>query len=140
MIGDFLVLSLDRKVINYYIKWGAFKVDSGDYKTLKLLKNNLSVGLQGDLAMLERYINSNAKDIDFYYKDEKVYLRKQNGGDELIYPTDELYNNTQKSTTTAVFNNQESGDEAEKSPLVLISLILLLGIGGIVTIRYRNLP
>jgi len=137
-VGDFVVLSLDKKVLNYYIKWGAFKVDSGEYKTLKLFKYGLSEGLQGDLTTLERYINSDTKDNDFYFDDQKVYLKKANGEVELIYPSEDLSRNQQRSSEVTTFSTATSNQEPVPAQhLVIVGGILLLGL-VVVVIKHRQ--
>lgn len=85
-IEDFCVLSLDKGILGYEIKWGVYKVSSDDYKTLKFVKTALSDGIKADLTAFEYYINSNGKDNDFYFEGNTAYLRQKNGKSIVIYP------------------------------------------------------
>jgi hypothetical protein len=88
-IEDYCVLSLDKSIWSYKIKWGSYKVNSDNYKTLKFIKTGLSHSAKADLTALEWYINSDGKESDFYFEGTKVYLRRKNGDSIIIYPVED---------------------------------------------------
>ncbi len=143
IVGDFLVLSLDKKLLNYEIKWGAYKATSGDFESLQLDKVDLSTGIQADFTVLERYINSNGKDNDFSYKDEKVYLKKEKGEDVLIFtPDDAVFKNIKNEIVSFnVINNLED----IKQPLVkqykydsiIVAGVLIVGLMAISILKRK---
>lgn len=81
--GDHVVISLEKKGAKFKLKWGVFKVSPGEISTLKVLAGPLPAA---DLAALQRYINSGGKAKNFYFIENKVFLRNPDGTSTQIYP------------------------------------------------------
>lgn len=81
--GDKLVLSLDKNVFTYSVKYGIYKVSSLDYQTLKIIA---PTKFAGDMAAFQWYINSGGKENDFYFKEGVVFVRDKSGTSRQIYP------------------------------------------------------
>lgn len=80
--GDYIVISIDKKLSRYVLKFGVFKVSSLDYRTLSIEKGLSSP----NNAMLQYYINSGCKENSFYFEKGKVFVRKSDGSETEIYP------------------------------------------------------
>ena len=90
-IDDFGIFSVDKGVLVYKVKYGVYKADSGDYKTLKLIKTtDIPHSRRGDLAALQYYINSNGEEADFSFEGTTGYVTDKSGQRKVIYSaTDE---------------------------------------------------
>jgi|GEM_PF-2803591 len=90
-VGDKCLLSLDRSLNGYEIKWGGYQVDSTDYSRLSLISEN-SV-LATDYLAIEYYVNSGGIEKDFYFEGNQAFARLPNGDavqlslDKKIYPS-----------------------------------------------------
>ncbi|MDA8228881.1 MAG: hypothetical protein M0T74_14520 [Desulfitobacterium hafniense] len=118
-----------KKSADFYKKaWGIFKASSGDYRILKLEALNAPTsGLNGDLACIQWYVNSEGKENDFYGISATMYVRRPNGQDVQIYPVPTT------GTEATVFD-----DKLQVNSLfyVLISIIVILsGIGTIIFLK-----
>lgn len=91
--GNFYILSLEKNMYTYQIKWGAYKTDSGDFATLKLETKGLSDRAKSDFAAIQWYVNSGGTDKDFAFSQDGVYLKKENGESELIYKPQKVKQN-----------------------------------------------
>ena len=75
-----------KKAGTYYKKaWGIFKATSGDYKTLRLMSEDIKYG-NSTIAAIEWYVNSEGKENNFYFDGGSAFVRKQNGESVQIYP------------------------------------------------------
>lgn len=115
-INDYCVMSL-KKTGDYYKRaWGIFKATSGDYKTLKLLSEDIKYSVcNGDVAAVEWYVNSGGMENDFSFVREKVFVRRVDGQNLQIYPKEEAG----EVTETAVGNSTlktEVADKENKQP------------------------
>ncbi|WP_026477822.1 hypothetical protein [Alkaliphilus transvaalensis] len=140
-VGDFLVLSLDKKILNYYIKYGAFKANNGDYESLKLYKNDLPHILQAEFTVLEYYINTNGEPIDYYFEGDKVFLKNATGEDFLIFSADNV------AVTTALVEDQPYNLEEIFSPTSVVDknisfinnrVILGMVLSGVLAVIYLS--
>lgn len=90
-INDYCILSVRKYNKIYKVAFGAYKVTSSDYKTLKVDTEGIVYGLP-ELAALQWYINSGGRDKEFYFigNDEhteySAYLRLKDGSSKKIYP------------------------------------------------------
>lgn len=69
--NDKLLLSLDRSLWRYKIKGNLFKVSSLDYRKMQIV----SPWSGSDKAALEYYVNSGGIYKEFFYKEDRVYVR-----------------------------------------------------------------
>lgn len=93
-VNDFCFLSLKNKGSYYEKVWYTVKADSGDYRTLKLLFEDIHFG-GGDIPAIQWYVNSEGKDKDFFFSGNRIFLRKPDGENVKIYEYEE------KNTTPA---------------------------------------
>ncbi|OPJ55417.1 hypothetical protein [Alkalithermobacter paradoxus] len=121
---DYIVASLDKKLPNYILKWGIFKVSSLDYRTL-----DIQNGLSGpDRAIFKYYINSGCKENDFYYENGKVFIRKSDGSIKEIYSEDIVETDISDNNIDELETESPSNKTAiiiSFSSVILISLALL---------------
>ncbi|KXZ40708.1 hypothetical protein SAMN05661008_01892 [Alkalithermobacter thermoalcaliphilus JW-YL-7 = DSM 7308] len=116
--GDYIVASIDKKPSDYILKWGVFKVSSLDYKTLDI-QSGLS---SSDRAILKYYINNGCKEIDFYYENGKVFIRKSDGSVEKIYSEDIIETDTLDDIT----NEIEKLAFNRKTVIISLSSVILV--------------
>jgi len=90
-INHYCVMSLKKAGSYYKNAWGVFKASSGDYRTLKLLSEDISYyqGM-GDIAAIEWYVNSGGTEKDFYFRESAAYVKRPNGEDIKIYPKEQM--------------------------------------------------
>ncbi|EOD00760.1 hypothetical protein [Caldisalinibacter kiritimatiensis] len=131
--GDFIIASIDKKFLNYEVKWGVFKVSSLDYKTLKIEK-----GLNPkDNAIFQHYINNGCKVANYYIDEDKVYIKNDDGSTIQIYPTDindieenKESNHTDTISEDSLQNNSnrviENNENSLLFPMIFIALILII--------------
>ena len=133
-IDDFGIFSLDKGVLGYKVKYGVYKADSGDYKTLKLIKTDISHGQRGDLTALEYYINSNGEEANFSFEDTTAYVTDKSGQRKVIYVAEdapvevedkqvqeniERVEDNKKNETTQQLKG-ENLDSTEKDPKIKV--------------------
>lgn len=87
-VKDFCFLSLKDKGSYYQKAWYTVKADSGDYKTLKLLFEDVHFG-GGDIPAIQWYVNSGGKEKDFYFVNTSIYVKRPNGQTVKIYEHEE---------------------------------------------------
>ncbi|PAB60322.1 hypothetical protein [Anaeromicrobium sediminis] len=133
-IEDYCVLSLDKSIWSYKIKWGSYKVNSDNYKTLKFIKTGLSDGAKADLTAFEWYINSGGKEKDFYFEGTKVYLRQKNGESIIIYPVEDEKIN---SINIEDISNEERQIE-QKTDYTYIIVIIVLVVNILIALKKDN--
>ncbi len=85
--GNHAVFSLKKEAARYTIAWGFFRVSSLDMGTLEIIESTLP---PGDVAALQRYINSEGTETDFFFIGTTAYVRRPDGTSKQLYPpTDE---------------------------------------------------
>lgn len=120
-IDDYCVMSIKR-IGNYYRQaWGTFKVNSGDYKTLKIIKYS---NINSDVACIEWYVNSGGTEKDFSFSDGKAYVKRANGEIIQIYPKQGT--NTAVQTTTANSLKKSVETKQDINAAFTISAVLIL--------------
>lgn len=112
-VNDYCVMSL-KKYGSYYKKaWGIFKATTGDYKTLKLLSEDIKYPYySGDIAAIEWYVNSGGTEKEFFFNGNRVYVKRPNGETLLVYAGENSsagtykpeFDNSAKSVNTLFVN------------------------------------
>jgi hypothetical protein len=134
-VNDYAVFSL-KKTRDYYKKaWGIFKTTSGDYNTLKLEQLNAPAPyLLGDLACIQWYVNSGAKEDDFFGIYDARYVRRPNGEEVQIYPIPKIEEEASnyKEAINQIQNTPKKGNKTGLNFLTIASLATtgVLGIGA----------
>lgn len=122
-VGDKILLSLDKEILNYSVEWGIFKVSTLDYKDLKILSPTNS-----DTPALEFYINSNGVYNDFSFSEGEIYVKDQNGQRLEIYPNNNalhLLKNVEVKTLNKEVNKLTSQTVFYTYLIVMVVLITL---------------
>lgn len=137
-VTDFAVLSIKRYDNLYKKAWGAFKASSGDYRTLKLLTEDISYPAGNtDIAALQWYINSGGLEKEFYFIGSQAYVRRPNGEELQIYPPGETTELTWEGSSYVPEEEREAnGGETNtvykglirNSPILILLALALLGI------------
>lgn len=105
---DYCVLSLKKTGSGYKVAWGAYRADSGDYKTLKLINENIiSQGLRTELGCIEWYVNSGGTENDFFFQGSNAYVKKANG-EAVQINVGETLRNTSEVSAAAVLKQYET--------------------------------
>lgn len=119
-VNDYCILSLKRKGSVYKIAWGAFKADSGDYKTLNIItdESHASPGLMADMACIEWYVNTEGKENDFSFMGDRkggaaAYVKRVNRERLQIYPKENA-ESSDEGTDTGI-QEQETLAPKEKA-------------------------
>lgn len=142
-IDDFCILSLDKGAIKHKIKWGAYKADSGDYRSLKFVKTNIEQGQQADLAALEYYVNNNGEEVEFSFEENKAYVTEKSGDRKLIYPVSKDSSSNADRTVstekTSVATDEKVSNKKEGVNYIYIGLALVVFIvAGVIIDRKTN--
>lgn len=112
-IGDYGVFSLDKKRSIYQVKYGAYKADKADYKTLKLSNSHYGI-----IAEIQKFINSGK----FYEADKKAKEREQK---ELEAAQERLKETEQNAVQSA---DSKRGESLQKFLMIVTGSMLLTGI------------
>ena len=85
-VDDYCVVSMKKHGSYYKKAWGIFKATTGDYRTLKLLSEDIKYPYySGDIAAIEWYVNSGGTEKEFFFDQNRVYVSRPNGETHLIY-------------------------------------------------------
>lgn len=80
-VGDYVILSLIKSGSSFKIAWGAYKVDSLDYKNLSVvLPENASMSSKMDAAAIKAFVNSNGKITEFSFDGDTKTVRNSKWG------------------------------------------------------------
>ncbi|MDD4504736.1 MAG: hypothetical protein PHS15_07915 [Clostridiaceae bacterium] len=72
-VGDYVLLSLEKYETGFKIAWGAYKVDSLDYKNLSVvLPEDPNVWAKMEAAAIKAFVNSDGKVNEFSFDGEKT--------------------------------------------------------------------
>lgn len=86
-VNDYCVMSLRKSGTHYKPAWGVFKADSGDYKTLRLITEDIKFSAcKGDISAIEWYVNSGGTENDFSFGGNSTFVHRPNGETIQIYP------------------------------------------------------
>lgn len=117
--GDKILLSLNKEVFNYSVKWGIFKVSSLDYRDLQILSP-----INVDTPALQFYINSDGVYNDFSFPEGEIYVKDQNGQRFEIYPNNNalhLLNNLEEKPL-----NNEMNKLTSQTTFILYLVVMLV--------------
>lgn len=117
--GDKILLSLNKEVFNYSVKWGIFKVSSLDYRDLQILSP-----INVDTPALQFYINSDGVYNDFSFPEGEIYVKDQNGQRFEIYPNNNalhLLNNLEEKPL-----NNEVNKLTSQTTFILYLVVMLV--------------
>lgn len=84
-VGDYVLVSLEKVGNDFKVAWGAYKVNSLDYKNLSVvLPENAEVWSKMEAAAVETFINSDGQITEFAFDGDSktVYARK--GEEEFV--------------------------------------------------------
>lgn len=149
-LGDYCLISLNSwESVNVVIH-GAYKTDTGDYKTLKTIKREDGT-LEGVLTTIDWFVNSNGEYKDFSFTSSRVYLKNENGEEIQVYPKIEeekevedfnskdnsnLENSKGCSDDIDTKSNDEGNKKKEKN--FILSLVIIVIGGGIIIILKKS--
>jgi hypothetical protein len=130
-VNDYFVMSVKRKGDYYKQGWGTFKADSGDYKPLKLLTEDITYSRNNNsVACIEWYVNSGGTENNFSFIGSTAFVTRPNGERLQIYPRQE----TETSISIIPVNNSKVTTETNQReyfrfasilvPLILFFVIL----------------
>ena len=123
-VNDYCVMSIKKKGSVYVRAWGIFKADSGDYRTLNLLTDEIKYRYcNADIAAIEYYVNSGGKEKDFFFKGNEAYARKKDGEKIKIYPQ-----NIKKSQVSVASENYDTKLQNKSESKLNIFLVSILTI------------
>lgn len=135
-INDFCVMSLKKLGDNYKITYGVFKADSGDYKTLKLISEEMryTPGILADVACIEWYVNSGGTEKDFSVEGDgkgnfTVTLKRTTGEIVQIYPK------LEKTTFMATNASVPKGGRNSNIWLIFSFLAIVIITGSFIFIK-----
>ncbi len=130
-VNDYCVMSL-KKYGSYYKKaWGIFKATNSDYKTLKLLSEDIKYPYySGDIAAVEWYVNSGGTEKEFFFDGNRVYVKRPNGEILLVYAE------VNSSLSTS---NTETANEGINVKLIILLIALLCASGITIIIKRKRL-
>lgn len=129
-VGDYILASLDKSQQGFKEAYGIHKVDSKDYKTLRLIipsNKTASAYLNVTIAAINHFINSDGKDSEFSYDGNRLYL-----GEKLIYEYigPEATNQTSADEVDQVILAKETEDKesflSKTGVLIATSAVLLI--------------
>ena len=76
--GDYVLLSLNKAGHNFKIAWGAYKVNSLDYKNLSVvLPENPEVWPKMEVAAIKVFVNSDGQIAEFAFDENSVYAGEE---------------------------------------------------------------
>jgi hypothetical protein len=76
--GDYVLLSLNKVGPDFKVAWGAYKVDSLDYKNLSVvLPENPEVWPQMEVAAIKVFVNSDGQIAEFAFDENSVYAGEE---------------------------------------------------------------
>ena len=76
--GDYVLLSLNKVGPDFKVAWGAYKVDSLDYKNLSVvLPENPEVWPQMEVAAIKVFVNSDGQIAEFAFDGNSVYAGEE---------------------------------------------------------------
>lgn len=153
--GDYVLLSLKKDGTGFKIAWGAYKVDSLDYKSLSvILPESPNVWAKMEAAAIKAFVNSDGKvnefSFDGYAKtvcagEEQTVIFDGSGEDEAdVIPED--MNTTEASASMGIIGGADgptsiyiSGSPVRALiiPIVLLAVVIL-GIGFALVIRKQG--
>lgn len=91
-VGDYILASLDKTLIDYRIANGLYKVDSLDIRELKIITEGEK---SSDLIAIETFVNSNGVLNRFSFENDKIKFTDTNGEEIIVYEqSDESYAQT----------------------------------------------
>lgn len=92
-VGDYVLLSLEKSATGFKIAWGAYKVDSLDYKNLSVvLPENPAIWSQMDAAAIKAFVNSDGKITKFSFDGDTKTVRAGEEGTVIFEGNDEPTN------------------------------------------------
>jgi hypothetical protein len=127
-VNDYCVMSL-KKYGSYYKKaWGIFNATNSDYKTLKLHSEDIKYPYYtGDIAAIEWYVNSGGTEKDFFFNENRVYVKRPNG--EILLVHDEAESNASTIKTESSHDGKTVNSFINvKSVILLIAVSCALAI------------
>lgn len=67
-VGDFILVSIVKNVFSFKVSWGAYLVNSLDYKSLSvMIPSDSSEGIKMDVASINAFVNSNGNLTEFFF-------------------------------------------------------------------------
>lgn len=122
-VNDYCVMSLKKSGTYYKKAWGIFKATSGDYKTLKLLSEDIKYPYcNGDIAAIEWYINSGGVEKEFSGIGNTVFVNRPNGERLQIYPKENVGVDTSKERLP--ISGETNNMESFRFPYNTLSIVL----------------
>jgi len=89
-LGDYVLISLIKSGTGFKNAWGAFKVDSLDYKNLSvILPDNPSIWKQMDAAAIKAFVNSDGQITEFSFDGDTKTVRAGEEGTIIFDGNDE---------------------------------------------------
>lgn len=153
--GDYVLLSLEKDGTGFKIAWGAYKVDSLDYKNLSVvLPEEPNVWAKMEAAAIKAFVNSDGKVNEFSFdgydktvhagKDQTVIFDGSDEDEADVIPED--MNKTEASSSIGIIGGADgptsiyiSGSPVRALiiPIVLLAVVIL-GIGFALVIRKKG--
>ncbi len=133
--GDPVVVSLSKITDGYSIQWGMFKANSQDHAVLKIINSPMN---PMETAVFERYIHSEGKDTDFYFNENKAFLKKNDGTEEQIYPTTTDTGMGQPAEQTVVVHHTtiHNKPSIKKNSVLKFALVIVVFVILIISILF----
>lgn len=111
-VGDAYLISLNKKLNNFEVAWGAYKVSSLDFKTLDILYPDSSQWKIMDATAIKYFINSDGSETEFSFDGSTNTVKS---GDKVIYNGSESDSKDPNNSNIKEIENQEPSIEVVKN-------------------------
>ncbi len=119
--GSSIIASVDQSGPGYTVRWGVFLASSHDATTLTILDGTLT---GGERAAFQRYINSEGRDSEFAFIEDRVYVKSADGSLELIYSSPGMPSTTATTDEPAQPAGWNVGYLAGAAGVLILVLVL----------------